>query len=285
MILVTGATGTVGSLVVQELTDRGVDFRALVRDTATARAKLGTGVTLVEGDLGQVETVRTALRDVDTVFLACANGPRQVELETNVIRAAETTGVHRVVKLSAALAEVGSPLEIADWNGRIERELWASQCQALVLQPDFFMSNLLTSAGEILRTGKLYAPAGDARIAMIDPRDVAAVAAVTLIEPVYAGVAHVLTGPEALSYEQVAGHLSAATGRQIEFVNTSDEEARRNYRAAGMPPWLTEHLVTLFGMLRAGASSGTTDTVREVTGREPRTFAEFAHYHKAVFTQ
>lgn len=285
MILVTGATGTVGSLVVRELTDRGVDFRALVRDTPTARTKLGPRVALVEGDLGQVETVRTALRDVDTVFLACANGPRQVELETNVIRAAEATGVHRVVKLSAALAEVGSPLEIADWNGRIERELWASQCQALVLRPDFFMSNLLTSAGEIARTGKLRAPAGDARIAMIDPRDVAAVAAVTLVDPVYAGVTHVLTGPETLSYKQVASYLSAATGRQIEFVNISDEEARRNYRAAGMPQWFAEHMVTLFGMLRAGASSGTTDTVRTVTGREPRTFAEFAHCHKAVFSR
>jgi uncharacterized protein YbjT (DUF2867 family) len=125
MILVIGTTGTVGSPLIQELVSRGADIRAFVRDSAAARARLGTRIALAEGDLAEAETIQRALRGVASVFLACANGPRQVEFETNAIEAAAAAGVSRVVKLSAALAAVASPLEVADWNGRIEQVLWA----------------------------------------------------------------------------------------------------------------------------------------------------------------
>ena len=118
---------------------------------------------------------------------------------------------------------------------------------------------------------------------MIDPRDVAAVAAVALSTDGHEGQTYVLTGPEAISYERVAEELSAATGRRIRFVAVPDEAARQALVGAGMPRFVAEQIVSLFGVLRQGAHERTTDTARALTGREPRTFARFAHDHAGLF--
>ncbi|MGH3673948.1 MAG: SDR family oxidoreductase [Pseudonocardiaceae bacterium] len=283
MILVTGATGSVGSAVTQQLAARGAGVRAFVRDPARARAMLGEGVPLVMGDFASADTVLRALDGVDTLFLACANGPRQVEFEATVVEAATSANVRRLVKLSAALAEVGSPLCVADWNGRIERIVAASGLPAVILRPGFYMSNLLANAPEVRRTDTLRAPAGEANITMIDPWDVAACAVVALTEPV-AGGSYLLTGAEVLSYRQIAQCLSEVTGRRIEFADMNDDEARRHYLTAGLPEWFTEYLVRLFQKFRNGAATEITDTVRSLIDRDPRSFSDFASSHAAVFS-
>jgi uncharacterized protein YbjT (DUF2867 family) len=177
----------------------------------------------------------------------------------------------------------GSPLPPFDWHGHIEQHLWRSEVPAVVLRSTFFMSNLIASAEPIRHTGKLFAPADGAKIAMIDPRDVAAVVAVVLTTDGYEGQTYELTGPEAITYEHIAEELSAATGRPIEFVDVPHEAAQQGFVEAGMPGWLVEHLSGLFGIIREGALEQTTDTVRTLTGREPRTFAEFAREHAGRF--
>lgn len=283
MMLVTGATGNVGSRVVQELLSRGVSVRAFVRDPDKAAAVLGQGVELARGDFSEPGSIRRALEDMDCVFLACGNHPRQVEYETNVIDAAHAAGVRRIVKLSAIGARVGSPLAFWDWHGRIEQHLRASGLPAVILQPGTYMSNLLGSAEAIKHTGKLFAPAGDARIAMIDPRDVATVAAVALTGDGHEGKTYTLTGPEAITYDGIAGQLSEAIGRKIDYVDVPDEAARQGMVESGMPEWFADNLVTLFGILRQGAAAQTTDVVRALTGREPHGFAGFARDHAHLF--
>lgn len=164
-----------------------------------------------------------------------------------------------------------------------EQHLRGSGVPAVILRPSFYMSNLLGSAETIKHAGKVFAPADGARIAMIDLRDVAAPAAVVLTEDGHDGQSYVLTGPEALTYGEVAAHLSAATGRAIEFVDVPDEAAREALAQAGMPRWMAEQLVILYGILRQGAAAQTTDTVRALTGREQRTFAQFARDHAGLF--
>ena len=283
MILITGATGNVGSHVVRELSDKGVRVRALVRDPAKAAGMLGGGIELAGGDFSDAASVRRAMKGVTEVFLACSNQPHQVEYEIGVIDAAAATGVQRIVKLSALGAQVGSPLQFWDWHGRIELHLRRSAVPAVILRPSFYMSGLLGSADAVRHTGKLFAPADGARIAMIDPRDVAAVAGVVLTTTGHKGETHVITGPEAITFGRIAEELSAATGRRVEFVDVPDEGARQGLVAAGMPDWLAEQLVVLFGMLRQNVHEQTTDTVRTLTGREPRAFAQFAHDHAASF--
>ncbi len=282
-VLVTGATGNVGSWVVQELRGRGASIRAFVRDPDRAAEKLGDGVELAVGDFSDTASLHRALQGADHLFLTSAAGPQIVEHETAVIDAAAAAGVSRIVKLSTIGAKVGSPLPPFDWHGRIEQHLWRSEVPAVVLRASFYMSNLFGSAEAIRQTGKLFAPADGAKIAMVDPRDVAAVAAVVLTTDGYEGQTYELTGSEAITYEQIAEELSAATGRPIEFVDVPEEAARQGFVEAGMPDWLVEHLIGLFGIIREGALERTTDTVRTLTRREPRTFAQFAREYAELF--
>ena len=191
--------------------------------------------------------------------------------------------MQRVVKLSAAAAAVDSPLLFPRWQGEIEQHLRASGIPSAVLQPTSYMTNLLAGAEAVKNTRKLFAPAGGAQISMIHPSDVGAAAAVALTEDGHEGETYVLSGPEAITYEQVARDLSEATGRAIEFVDVPDEAARQVLLDDGVPEVVADLIVQLFGALRDGIAAETTDTVRRLTGREPRSFAEFAREHAASF--
>jgi uncharacterized protein YbjT (DUF2867 family) len=282
-VLVTGATGNVGSHVVRALLARGVAVRALVRDADSARGRLGGDPELAVGDLSDAGSVRRALDGVDRVLLSSADGPDKVRHEAGVADAAAAAGVSLVVKASTMLAETGSPLPPLDWNGRSEDHLRRSGLPVTLLRSGFYMTNLLMAADQVRGEGCIFAPAGEGRIAMIDPRDIGDVAAVVLSEPGHAGRSYRLTGPEAITYGEVAGELSRATGADVRYVDVPEHAARAGLEAAGMPGWLVEHLVRLFGLIRAGGLAETTGHVRLLTGRDPRSFADFAGDYADVF--
>jgi uncharacterized protein YbjT (DUF2867 family) len=280
-ILVTGATGNVGSRVVQELQERGVPVRAFVRDHGKASSMLGNGVELAVGDFGDPESVRRSMEGVEGIFLACSNQPRQVDYENRVIDEAKEMGVRRIVKLSALGAEVGSPVAFWDWHARIEEHLQSSGIPFVILRPSFSMSNLLASAEAVQYTGKLFVPAGEVGISMVHPQDVAAAASVGLIG--HEEETYTLTGPEAITFEGVADHLSKAVGREIEYLNVPDEAALQGMIEQGLPEFVAAQIVAVFGVLRGGGQERTTGTVQSLTGREPRGFAEFAREHARLF--
>jgi uncharacterized protein YbjT (DUF2867 family) len=283
MILVTGATGNVGAAVVAELAANGTPMRAFVRDEKRARERLGSGVELAQGDFEEKASIARALDGVDAVFLSSADQPNKVAHETAVIDAARAAGVRKIVKTSTVGAEAGSPLPPFDWHGRIEDHLRASGIPSVVLHSYFYMTNLLASAEPVRQMGKLFAPLGGAKIAMIDPRDTGAVGAAALTTDTYDGKTLDLSGPESVTYELVAEGLSSATARTIEFVNIPDEAARQTFVQMGLPDWLLAHFDHLFPLLRSGVVAQPTDTVRSVTGREPRSFATWARDHAAAF--
>jgi uncharacterized protein YbjT (DUF2867 family) len=276
MILVTGATGTAGSQVMRALLERGQDVRAFVRDADNARRLFGDGAELAVGDFADRNALRAAFSGVDDVFLSGADDPRRVEWETAAIDEAASAGVRRIVKLSSIVAEPGSPVAFWDWHGRIEAHLRESGVPAVVLRSTFYMSNLLAAAGQVALAGRLYAPAGEARIAMIDPRDVGAAAAAVLTTGGHEGQTYVLTGPAAVTYTQIARDLSTATAREVEFVDVSDEVAEQALVQAGLPDFVAAQIVTIFALARQGMGEEVTATVESLTGRPPRTFAAFA---------
>jgi uncharacterized protein YbjT (DUF2867 family) len=247
MILATGATGRTGSEVVRVLVVRGAHVRALVRDQDKARTLFGDDVELADGDLAD------ALDGVDAVFLSGPDDPRRVAWETAVIDAAWE---RRVVRLSSLTSMPGSPVPFWDWHGRVDDHLRSSSAAWTVLASGFYMSNLPGFAQD----GCVFAPAGDARVAMIDPADVGACAAAVLVDGGHERETLCLTGPEAITFADAA----AAFG--LEFVDVPEE---------GVPP----PVATLFAHLRAGAASQVTATVEELLGRPARSIADFAGAH------
>ncbi len=276
-ILVTGATGNVGGHVVRALTARGGPVRAFVRDPDKAARVLGPGVELATGPLDR------ALDGVDRVFLACGNVPEQVQFEGAVVDAAAAAGVSRVVKLSGPDAALDSPLIFERWHAEIEQHLIASGLPRVLLRPRTYLTNLLAYARTIAETGMLFAPAGTAAISFVDPRDVGEAAAECLTGTGHEGRTYTLTGPEAITYERIAGELGAACGRTITYVDVSDGDARQAMIADGLPPGVADAVVAIFAAQRTGSMAGTTDTLRALLGREPRTIADFARDHAGLF--
>ena len=280
MILVAGGTGTAGSEVVRALVEQGRAVRVLVRDPGKARALFGDAVEPAVGDFADARSVRAALAGVDQLFLSGPDDPRRVGWETRAIDAAAAAGVGRIVKLSSIGAEPGSPVAFWDWHGRIEEQLRRSPVRSVVLRSSVYMSNV---PPQVAPDGALYAPAGAARIAMIDPRDVGAAAAAVLTTEGHDGRTYVLTGPEAISYARVATELSAATGRAVAFVDVPDDAAWQQLTRGGVPDAIAGEIVGLFLMLRSGAAEHVTAAVESLTGRRPRDFATFARDHAGLF--
>jgi uncharacterized protein YbjT (DUF2867 family) len=276
-VLVTGATGNVGSAVVAELRRRGATVRAIVRRPV----EMPGGVEIAIGDFDDPDSIRTALTGVRRVFVASADGPRKVDQEAAVIEAA--ADVELLVKASTIGAQAGSPLPPFDWHGQCEEHLRRSGIPAVILRSAFYMTNLLGVADPVRAQHVLPAPVGEGRIAMIDPFDVGAVAAAVLTGSGHQGRTYELTGPDAIGYRDVAAELSRATATHIEYVDVPPAAARDSLVASGMPDWLVRHLDQVFAKIRAGELAATTDTVAVLSGRPPRTITEFVTEHADAF--
>ncbi len=282
MILVTGGTGVIGSELLRLLSQAGVPARALVRNPQKAQ-KL-PGITWVVGDLARPETLTTAFEGAKTVFLLTHYFEDMVELQHNAIAAARAAGVTHVVKVSAFAASDHSNAPIGRWHYQVEKELQASGMAWTMLRPHHFMQNLLAQAEYVIKEGAIYSPSGDGKIPYIDARDVAAVAFVTLTQPGHLGKKYVLTGSEAISYRQAAEIIGAVIGKKLRFVDESPEEARARRVREGVPPAVIESILAIGAYQRAGGKTVTiTNTVADLTGRPPRTVAEFVQEHASVF--
>ena len=282
MILVTGGTGGIGSELLRLLSQAGVGARALVRDPQ--RTQKLSGITWIAGDLSRPETLTTAFQGVKTLFLNTSYYEGMVALQLNAIAAARAAGLTHVVKVSAFGASDHSRAPIGRWHHQVEKELQESGLDWTILRPHHFMQNLLAQAAYIIKEGAVYSASGDGKIPYIDFRDIAAVAFVTLTQPGHVGKKYVLTGSEAISYRQAAEIIGAAIGKPLRFVDESPEEARARRVREGMPPAVIESALAIAAYQRAGGKTVTiTTTVADLTGRPPRTVAEFAREHAAAF--
>jgi uncharacterized protein YbjT (DUF2867 family) len=283
MILVTGATGHIGSELVRLLADQGVPARALVHSPDKAAPIQRLGLETAVGDYQQPDTLDAAMKGCDQLFLLSPPTPRQPQQEQQVIDAARRAGVEHVVKQSVPWAGPDAPLVFSRWHGQVEQHLAQSGLAYTLLRPNNFIQNFLMSAQQVADQGILYGMFGDGRIAFVDTRDIAAVAAELLTNPGHQGASYTLTGPEALTAAEVAERLSAATGRQVRYVDVGPDAFRQALAGAGMPGWLVDGVVEGNTMLAAGHAATVTDEVARLTGRPPRTFAQFAADHQVAF--
>jgi uncharacterized protein YbjT (DUF2867 family) len=284
VILVTGATGLNGSELVRLLSARGIPVRALVRNPtrATALSSL-PHVEIVEGDMQRPETLSEALRGVDRAMLISSSDPAMLEVQSNFIDAARKAGVKHVVKLSGIMPDTDSAFRFARMHGEAEQKLERSGMAFTHLRAGEFMHAYFRQVPAILARGAFFLPMEDARIASIDIKDIAEVAAKTLTEPGHEGKTYPLTGPEALSMAEVADKLSTVTGREIRYVNVSPEDAKSAQLAAGVPQFTADALAELFAERRKGKESQVSPVIEGIIGRRATSFDEFARRNAAIF--
>ncbi|MCW2882429.1 MAG: putative nucleoside-diphosphate sugar epimerase [Sphaerisporangium sp.] len=277
MILVTGATGSIGTHLVRRLLDDGTPVKAMVRDEAKGKS---LECDLVVGDFDNPGSLATAMEGVDRLFLN-AGGAQPVDGEQPMIcqqkaaiDAARAAGVSKVVKVSVWHAHQGGRLaEGAHWE--IEHYVKASGLGWSMLQPSGFMQNFITGAGAFTADGKIVDAYGGAPVSYVDCYDIAACAAALLTGPHGLGETYVLTGPQALTHAEIARDLSAALGRTVGHVEVSPDGLAAALRARGLPATFADDVAALSRQVATGSLAATTSSVRDLTGHPPRTFGEF----------
>jgi uncharacterized protein YbjT (DUF2867 family) len=280
-ILVTGATGNVGSLVVDRLLALGHRPRVFVRDEGKARSRYGDQVEVAVGDLTEPPSLEAALAGVSGLFLI-STGRDLAARDQAAARAARRQGVKKLVKLSTADARhnVGSGV----FHARGESAIRSAGINFVFVQPAGYMTNALGWAAPIKAEGVVRSCTGDGRIPMIHPGDIADVAATVLLTDGYDQTGLPITGPEALSFEQMTAKIAEATGRALTFWPVTESEARERRIAAGEDPaWVDDVDLPIWRAIRQGLLEEVTDTVERVTGRPPTTFGQWARQNAEAF--
>jgi len=283
-ILISGATGHVGSELAKALSQKGVRFRAMVRSAGrTPELASLPGIELVNGDFDDRETLARALNGVERAFLLTASSERAEAQQRAFVDAARQEGVRQLVKLSQWAADRNSPVRFLRSHAAGEAAIRDSGMAYTFLRPNLFMQGLLGFRSTIAAMGRFFAAAGNAKISVVDVRDIAAAAAAALIERGHEGKVHDLTGSAALTHAEMAAQLSSALGREVAFVDVSPEVMRAELLRAGFPEWQADGLIEDYAHYRRGEASEVTLGVKDATGMSPRTFAEFARDYAPAF--
>ena len=278
--LITGATGDVGSKVVNHLLQCGNRPRVFVRNAEKAQALFGHHVDIFVGDLAQPASLRSALEGVDQLFLV-NSGPQIPVQDELAAKAAMAAGVRHLVKLSSMDVQHG--LAIGAWHELGEAAIRASGISFTFVQPTGFMSNLLAWAGSIKAEGIVRSSTGEGRRAFIHSEDIAAVATAALTTRQYDGESLPITGPEALTFAGVTARIAAAIGKQLTFQPISDQEAGQRYAAVSGSVAETEAHVSLWRAIREGRLATVTDNVERILGRKPISLDQWALENAAAF--
>jgi len=282
VILVTGAAGTIGRHVVRLLADAGRPVRAMVQARAKA-ALLPAGVEIVVADAAQPAALDAALDGIEKAFLLPPPSIQQFGFEAKFIDAAKRARLKHVVKLSMIAADPKSPGAIAQWHGMAERRIEDSGLPFTHLRPNVFMQVLLAFAPQVQAAGRLELPLNGSRVALVDVRDAAAAAVEVLSGAGHDGRIYTLTGAAAPTAGEMAASLSAATGREVEYVPVAFADFKRTVLGWGVAEPYADALLSIWHRVGHGTYAEVSDDLPGLIGRPPTGFAEFARDYAHVF--
>ena len=281
-ILVTGATAPVGRELVRRLGEAGASVKAGTRHPKRAVDLFDPGVEIVELDYGQPATFNAAVQWADRVFLQPPSfDPDAYQTLLPLLDWAVQARTGHVVLVSAMGMEVRDDLPIR----RLEKHLESLGVDWTFLRPNFYMQNFGEGfLGErIRRTGRFSLPVRDAAVSLVDGRDVAAVAATVLTSNEHMGEAYTLTGPEALTHEEIASLIASASGKNIVFEPCADQEMLGWLTGAGWRPAVASVVISMYQSVRAGVRADVTADIASVLGRSADTFEQFVNDHEDLW--
>jgi uncharacterized protein YbjT (DUF2867 family) len=284
MILITGATGKNGVEILKHLAGRKERIRAMVRKRPPEPAAPHCfELHYVEADFNDPASLREALEGVQRAYLVTNSSDRVEEQQLRFVKLAQEAGVNHIVYLSQLHASVDSPLRFLRYHAAVEDAIRTSGMTFTNLRPNLYMQGLLMIGKSIATEGLFFAPAGDAKVSVVDVRDVASAAVAALTQRGHEGKTYDLTGPEALTHAQMAEQLSHALERPVKFMDLPEQQFRNALRSTGMPDWQAEGLIEDYAHYRRGEAAGITDAVHRATGSAPHSFAQFARDYRTEF--
>lgn len=279
MILITGATGNMGRELTPILFRAGKKIRVLVRDEKKV-AHLDPQIERAVGDLNAPETLLPALRDVDSIFLVTF----ETQQDVNVLKAAKLAGVRQIVKLST-LEATAHKIQVGKWHYEREELIRSSGLDWTFLRPGMFMSNSIEWWAELIKSQEsVFFPGGKkGRVAPVDPRDIASVAACALTQSGHGGKTYELTGPELFTIGEMVQVIARVLGKPLQYRDIPPIAAKLFLLKTGMDKPLVNALMEMLGTLRRDEGAIVTNTVERVIGREPGTFEAWCSEHIDAF--
>jgi uncharacterized protein YbjT (DUF2867 family) len=283
-ILISGATGTTGGAVVEELKAKGVPFVAAVHSKKKVEQFADQGIEAVVVDLGDPDSIEQALNGVTKAYSMSPLSLDIVQHGLNFVEAAARAGLKHVVRLSGLGADSPQAIAVGRWHRKVELALQDSGIPYTIVRPISFMQNYANFYSNTIRQqNAFYLPQGDGKVSLIDARDVAAVIAESLTGDGHEGKAYDLTGPEALSNYNIAKILTEVTGRQVNYIDVPVETAREGMINDGTPAELADAMIELLTIYKAGYGEAVSPTVEQILGRAPIRFEQFAEDYRDRF--
>ena len=276
-ITVTGATGNIGQLVVPALLAGGAQVTALVRDSKKAEGLKSQGVTVVDGQYTDAAAVQTAFAGADAILMIAPPNPDAVTQMSALITAAKKEGSPHVVRMSAIKAAADAPTENGKLHHVSDNELIDSGLPYTILRPHFFMQNVWMSIPTIKEQSKIYWGMGNGKMGMIDVRDIADVTVKILLNGSHQGETLNPTGPESITFTQVAEAISKFLDKEVTYINVTYEQVRQSIIEMGWGDWGGQIMYDYSKAYTEGWGDYTTDDVEKVTGNKSRSIDQFVN--------
>ena len=283
MILITGATGKTGSATAKSLGEKGETFRALIRNEEKKEGLESLGGEVVIGSIENTEVVNQSMQGVKTVLVLLPNSESQLALEKQLVDSAKQAGVERIVKMSSIEATPDATSPIPKLHLESEEYIKQSGLAWTMIKPNFYMQNLLASAGTIKEQGKIFLPMGDGKTGMIDTTDVGQVLAKVLSEDGHESMNHEITGPEILSFYEVAEIFSQVLGKQVDYVDVPMDAYKETLGQFLTNQWHLDAVIDLFKGIAEGGIEDKTDTFNELMGETPKSLSQFLAENSFIF--
>ena len=282
MILITGATGNIGSELVKQLSEKGVPLRVVTRDASKVK-HLDPSIERVIGDFGDEKVAERAVQGVDRIFMFPVITDEDHRSNTNLLEKAKKAGVKQIVMLSSLGAESTMLSKIGEIHRTKEVLVEESGIPWTFVRPGAFMTNSFQWQPTIKSEGKVFSPTGEGRMAPISPKDIATVLAVALTSSGHEGKTYTLTGPELLNAREQVDILSKAIGRPIACVDVPSSAAAERMSRSGYPPFIVEGLSLMWERVKQGQAAVQTGDLEKLTGSKGEKFERWCSEHRNAF--
>jgi len=283
-LLITGATGSVGTQLVNKLVNMNVSFRALVRnnDQGDLMAHLPQ-TEIAVGDFSDSDSIVQALQGIEKAFLLTNSSEQAEELQLNFVNAAYKAGVKHIVKLSQLAADENSPVRFLRYHAVVENRIKELGMNYTFLRPNLFMQGLIAFGHSIKYEGKFYGSLGNAAVSAVDIRDIAGVVAKVLTENGHENKIYNITGEESLTHFQMAEIFSRILKTEIRYIDLNSEQMHGALTVAGFPEWQIGGLIEDYAHYARGEASEISNTVSNITGKPSIGFEQFVNDHLKFF--